>query len=63
MTLNLVGVKEIADLAGVRNSAVSNWRERHPSFPRPLADLACGPVWDAKPIKDWIKKHEKERDS
>ena len=41
----LVGVAEVADLLGVSKQRVSELAKGH-SFPRPLAELAAGPVWD-----------------
>ncbi len=56
--MELVGTSEIAALASASRSAVSNWVSRDPSFPKPLADLACGQIWDKKEIEVWLaKKH------
>jgi predicted DNA-binding transcriptional regulator AlpA len=56
VTLNLVGVKEIAQRAGVTVDAVHKWRERDPStFPRPVAELAQGPVWKWEHVDAWLK--------
>ncbi len=27
------------------------------SFPKPVADLAQGPVWDGAEVKQWIAEH------
>ncbi|MGD9966891.1 MAG: AAA family ATPase [Hyphomonadaceae bacterium] len=56
----LVGVTEIGALAGVTKQAVSNWRHRHDSFPRPIQLLSTGPVWDKEAIVRWIKGHQGE---
>ncbi len=55
--MELVGISEIATLAATSRSAVSNWIARDPSFPKPLADLACGQIWDKVDIEDWLKKN------
>ena len=55
---NLVGISEIADLAGVSKQAVSNWRMRYNHFPRPIQDLQSGPVWDRERVEDWVKGHK-----
>ena len=52
--MELVGISEISDMAGVTRQAVSNWRSRDPSFPKPLAELSAGPVWDKKTISEWL---------
>jgi len=54
-TENLVGISEIADLAGVSRQAVSNWRLRYDNFPRPIQDLQSGPVWDREKAEAWVK--------
>ncbi len=43
MTEALIGIYEVADLAGVSSSAVVNWRKRFSDFPAPLAYLKSGP--------------------
>lgn len=53
--MDLVGLAEIAELAGVSRQAVANWVSRHPSFPAPLARLAAGPVWDRAPVSAWLE--------
>ncbi len=54
-TDNLVGIAEVADLAGVTKQAVSNWRMRHDHFPRPIQNLQSGPVWDRENVEAWVK--------
>jgi len=52
---NLLGIAEIAELAGVTKQAVSNWRMRYDHFPRPMQNLQSGPVWEREKIEDWVK--------
>ena len=52
----LVGINEIADLAGVSRQAVSNWRVRVPDFPKPIAELKAGPVFRRSQIRSWLRK-------
>jgi chromosome partitioning protein len=59
-TDNLLGIAEIADLAGVSKQAVSNWRMRYDHFPRPIQNLQSGPVWDREKVEDWVKKFKGE---
>ncbi len=52
----LVGIAEIATMAGVSRSAVTNWRVRDRRFPRPVAELASGPVFDRTQIESYLQK-------
>src|SRR5664280_2044872 len=51
---DLVGVHEIAAVAGVSRQAVTNWRTRHVGFPKPVADLRSGPVFDRQEVLGWL---------
>lgn len=53
-TLELVGVAEIADMAGTRKSAVINWRKDHESFPLPVAILRSGPIFWKCQVEAWL---------
>jgi len=55
--MELVGTSEIAVLASASRSAVSNWVARDPSFPMPVADLACGQIWDRQDIELWLQRN------
>lgn len=55
--MELVGTSEIAALTSATRSAVSNWVARDPSFPKPVADLACGQIWEKQTIEAWILKN------
>jgi chromosome partitioning protein len=54
----LVGISEIAELAGVTKQAVANWRQRFDHFPKPVQTLQAGPVWDAEIIAEWLKTRD-----
>lgn len=54
--MEIVGIFEIANMAGVTPQAVSNWLSRKPDFPKPMATLASGPVWDGKTIRAWLRR-------
>ncbi len=60
MTTDLLGVAEIAALAHVSKQAVSNWRARYDSFPRPVQNLQSGPVWEREKIESWVKSFKGE---
>ncbi len=51
----LVGMSEIAQIAGVTKQAVANWRDRNEDFPKPIANLKQGPVWQLGEIAQWAK--------
>ncbi len=57
---NLVGIAEIASLAGVTKQAVSNWRVRYDHFPRPGQNLQSGPVWEREKAEAWVKSFRGE---
>lgn len=57
---NLLGIAEIADLAGVTKQAVSNWRVRYDNFPRPIQNLQSGSVWEREKIEAWVKSFKGE---
>src|SRR3954454_24949951 len=50
----LVGIPQIADLAGVGRSAVSNWRKRHPDFPTAKVQAPSGALFDLREVEDWL---------
>lgn len=52
----LVGIFEVAQLAGVTPAAVANWRKRHTDFPAPFSDLKSGPVFKTEQVRKWLKK-------
>lgn len=58
MTPDLVGIQEIAEMAGVTRAAVANWRTRFKEFPAPVADLASGPVFQRSDVRRWLKKRK-----
>jgi chromosome partitioning protein len=55
----LVGLFEVADMAGVGRTAVANWRTRDKRFPVPVADLRSGPVFRASQIRRYLKQRKK----
>lgn len=55
---DLVGLFEIAALAGVSPPAVANWRNRDPNFPRPVVDLKSGPVFRKTEIRAWLARRK-----
>src|SRR5436190_23451867 len=60
MSQNLVGVAEIALIFNVSKQAVTNWRLRYDSFPKPIQTLSSGPVWERETVVNWVKAFKKE---
>jgi chromosome partitioning protein len=56
----LLGMQEIAALAGVTRAAVTNWKARFKDFPKPVADLGAGPVFRRDQILSWLKRRRLE---
>ena len=50
---DLASVGDLAREWGVRNSAVTNWHNRHADFPAPLATLSTGPVFSRRQVRAW----------
>jgi len=51
---DLVGIAEIAEMAGVSAAAVANWRKRDSRFPNPVLDLRAGPVFSRPAVRRWL---------
>jgi chromosome partitioning protein len=56
---DLVGIFEVAELAGVSRTVISNWRARDPRFPKPIADLRAGPVFRGSEMRRYLKRRKK----
>lgn len=54
VTAPVVGIAEVAAMAGVKPKTVSGYVARGVVLPEPLARLACGPVWDRAVIEAWV---------
>jgi predicted DNA-binding transcriptional regulator AlpA len=54
-----ISASDIAKLAGVGRSTVSNWRNRHEDFPQPVAGSASSPRFSATQIRAWLKAYGK----
>lgn len=54
----LVGINEIAEMAGVSRQAVVNWRARFGNFPTPVADLKAGPIFIRSQVRAWLRKRK-----
>jgi chromosome partitioning protein len=56
---DLVGIAEIAEMAGVSTAAVANWRKRTADFPTPVRELRAGPVFSARAVRLWLRQQRK----
>jgi hypothetical protein len=52
-TLDIMGLKEVANSTGVPVGTISAWLTRG-HMPEPEARLACGPIWRSRTIADWV---------
>ncbi len=60
MDHDIVGINEIAALAGVSRQAVVNWRSRAADFPLPIKELASGPVFRRAQIRAWLRRNNRK---
>lgn len=51
----LLGLAEIAELLGVTRQVVANWKVRKQNFPKPIAELKSGPVWEENTVVEWAE--------
>lgn len=51
---DLVSVSEIAAMAGVSSSAVSNWSRRHTDFPKPVVTLGGRHAYLRPEVERWL---------
>jgi hypothetical protein len=61
VSLELVGVHEVAEMLGITKGAVGA-RRRGRSFPAPLAELRCGPIWGRWQIEEYVVKRDVKRE-
>jgi len=61
---DLVGTHEIAERIGrAFPSIVRAWKRRHKDFPKPIATLSMGNIWNWKEVEDWaIRTKRLEKD-
>lgn len=55
---DLAGIADIAELAGVGDAAVANWRKRHrDTFPKPILKISRGtPIFSRKQVTEWLRE-------
>ena len=57
MPVELVSIPEIATMLGVSRQRVHQLIQQYDDFPRPLAELAIGRVWDRLTVAEWDATH------
>jgi hypothetical protein len=55
---DVLGLSDIARLAGVEPAAVCNWRHRYPDFP-PAQETSSGAIFWRSAVLDWLAAHER----
>lgn len=55
----MVSAADIARIAGVRPSAVSNWRRRHKDFPAPVNSSGKSPRFELAAVEEWLRQQGK----
>jgi hypothetical protein len=58
-TVDLVGLAEAAELAGIGRAALSLRRKQHANFPQPVAELRCGPIWFGWQIEAYLPEERR----
>jgi len=58
---DIVGIGEIAEIAGVSTAAVANWRTRARGFPEPLFVKKAGPFFSRRAVRGWLKRRQDQR--
>lgn len=58
---DIVGIGEIAEIAGVSTAAVANWRTRAQGFPEPLFVKKAGPFFSRRAVRGWLKRRQDQR--
>lgn len=54
-----ITLAEIAELAAVGRSAVSNWRRRFNDFPQPVAGSTSNPLFDQQAVEEWLRQTDR----
>ncbi|MBW3578877.1 MAG: SAM-dependent methyltransferase [Actinobacteria bacterium] len=54
-----VSLSDVAEIAGVGSSAVSNWRKRHEDFPPPRLQSAGGALFSLAEVERWLVENGK----
>lgn len=55
MAPELVGVAEIAAMLRMSRQRVNKMVKTHSDFPRPVAELSAGRIWNRRDIERWAR--------
>ena len=55
----VIGLSEIADIAGASNQTVNNWKSRYKDFPNPIVHVKAGEFYDKELVIKWLKRKGK----
>jgi prophage regulatory protein len=55
VSLELVGVAEVAAMLGLTTQRIDQLARRDPNFPSPVAELAAGRIWSRADIVTWAR--------
>ena len=58
---NIIGNKEVAEILGYKDNALSMVKLRSKDFPKPIKILSATPLYRKTDIKEWAKKHGREK--
>ncbi len=56
-----MGTREVADRLGVSRQHVLRLLHDDPTFPRPIAELSAGLIWNTDDIEAYAHRREKRR--
>jgi len=56
VSLDLVGVAEVAAMLGLTTQRIDQLARRDPDFPAPVAELAAGRIWSRAEIVAWARQ-------
>lgn len=61
---DIVGAHEIAQRQNLSfSNVVHTWRSRHEDFPKPIAEVKAGVLWDWNDIEAWLKATNRFKES
>jgi type I restriction enzyme M protein len=58
---DLMSLSDVARVAGVNKSAVTNWKDRHRDFPRPVPTSARGIFFRREAVLTWLEANRPDR--
>ncbi|MCK9895049.1 DNA-binding protein [Frankia sp. AgB32] len=57
----VMGTREVADRLGVSRQYVLRLLRDDPTFPRPIAELSAGLIWNTDDIESYANRRERRR--